>query len=198
MVSGLIFLDLSKAFDTVSHASLLSKLPSYGITGSALTWFENYLFNRRQRIYYNDYLSEEFPAHRGVPQGSILGSTLFLLHLNVVDLHLRHCRIIKYADDAVIYIPVKDTISIQTKLTEDTEVYKWLRENDLSLNVKSGKTESMPFGTSIRLKKAEPLIIRVNGMELNCKQCYKYLGVHIDPLLTMSENFLKKYKKLSS
>ena len=98
---------------------------------------QRYLFNRRQRIYYNGYLSEEFPVHRGVPQGSILGPTLFLLHLNDIDLHIRHCIIIKYADDAVIYIPGKDTTYGRKNQTyEDiSEVYKWLRQNDLSLNL---------------------------------------------------------------
>ena len=68
LLTGVIFLDLSKAFDTVSHSYLLSKLPSYGITGTELTWFENYLFNRKQHVLYDGCLSNEFPVYRGVPQ----------------------------------------------------------------------------------------------------------------------------------
>ena len=99
LLTGVIYLDLSKAFDTVSHSYLLSKLPSYGINGNELTWFQNYLFNRKQHIFYDGHLSKAFPVFRGVPQGSILGPTLFLLHLNDIDNCLCHSSIIKYADD---------------------------------------------------------------------------------------------------
>ena len=104
LLTGVIYLDLSKAFDTVSHSYLLSKLPSYGINGNEFTWFQNYLFNRKQHIFYDGHLSKAFPVFRGVPQGSILSPTLFLLHLDGIDNCLRHSSIIKYADDTVIML----------------------------------------------------------------------------------------------
>jgi len=85
-------------------------------------------FDRKQHALYNGCLSNEDSVYRGVPQGSILGPTLFLLHLDDIDNCLRHCKIIKYADD-----------SIQWKLQTDiSEVYKWLTDKDLSLNLKKG------------------------------------------------------------
>ena len=196
---GEIYLDLSKAFDTVSHLYLLSKLPSYGINGNELTWFQNYLFNRKQHIFYDGHLSKAFPVFRGVPQGSILGPTLFLLHLDDIDNCLRHSSIIKYADDTVIYVSGNDSDSIQKKLNADIlEVHNWLTDNDLSLNLKKGKTETMIFGTSIRVKKVAPLNIQIKGTSINQTSSYKYLRTHLDSTLALNGNFNSKYKKLSS
>ena len=199
LLTGVIYLDLSKAFDTVSHSYLLSKLPSYGINGNELTWFQNYLFNRKQHIFYDGHLSKAFPVFRGVPQGSILGPTLFLLHLDDIDNCLHHSSIIKYADDTVIYVSGNDSESIQKKLNADNlEVHNWLTDNDLSLNLKKVKTKTMIFGTSIRVKKAAPLNIQIKGTSINQTPWYKYLRNHLDSTLQMNGNFNSKYKKLSS
>ena len=197
--TGAIFLDLSKAFDTISHGALLIKLRSYGICGSELDWFENYLFNRQQSIIYNNTTSNEYPIYRGVPQGSILGPALFLLRINYLHHCLQHSRIINYADDTVLYVSDQDSLTIEKKFNEDISNYvsNWLTENDLSLNLKKGKTESMLFGSPARLKKTTPLSIYVNNIEINFTKTYTYLGVLLDPSLNLNENFLKKYRKNS-
>ena len=124
---------------------------------------------------------------------------MFLLHLDDIDNCLRHSSIIKYADDTVIYVSGNDSDSIQKKLNADIlEVHNWLTDNDLSLNLKKGKTESMIFGTSIRVKKATPLNIQVKGISINQTSSYKYLETHLDSTLAMNGNFNSKYKKLSS
>ena len=115
LLTGVIHLDLSKAFDTLSHWYLLSKLPSYGISGNELTSFENDLFNRKQHVFYDGYLSKAFPVFRGIPQGSILGPTLVLLHLDDIDNCLGHSSIINYAEDTVIFVSGNDSESIQKK-----------------------------------------------------------------------------------
>ena len=159
----------------------------------------NYLFKRKQHVFYDGHLSKAFPVLRGVPQGSILGPILFLLHLEDIDNCLCHSSIIKNADDTVIYVSRSDSESIQKKLNADIlEVHNWLTDNDLSLNLKKGKTETMIFGTSIRVKKADPLNIQIKGTSINQTSSYKYLRTHLDSTLALNGNFNSKYKKLSS
>ena len=104
-----IYLDFSKAFDSVPHKRLLEKMRGYGITGSTLGWCKDFLSGRRQRVVINGEMSEWREVLSGVPQGSVIGPTMFVLFINDMP-EAVHCFIQMFADDAKIF---------QTMATDD-------------------------------------------------------------------------------
>ena len=132
-----IFLDLSKAFDTVDHTILLSKLFHYGIRGVAHDWFRDYLSNRKQLVIVNDCSSSLRDITCGVPQGSILGPLLFLLYINDLPLCSKELSFFLFADDTSILYKTKDPHSSTPLINHELRlVSDWFKANKLSLNVK--------------------------------------------------------------
>ena len=128
---GVVFIDLSRAFNTISHSSLLIKLASYGIKGEQLEWFASFMFARKQVVDINGKLSSEEPIFTGVPQGSILDPLLFMLFFNDFVGCLKNAQVIKYADDTAIYVPGTD-ILIESRLNEDlSSISEYCIENKL-------------------------------------------------------------------
>ena len=136
---GSVFIDLTKAFDTVGHSILLGKLPEYGINDTELNWLTHYLFNRTQQVVVNSVHSETNYITCGVPQGSILGPLLFLIHFNDFEDALTKCKVIMFADDTVIYCRNKLVSVIESSLNVDLEnIAHYLKENDHIINLGKG------------------------------------------------------------
>ena len=197
-MTGAIFIDLSKAFDTLSHGQIVESLSSYGIYGTELELFTNYLFNRTQSVRVGPEISNPEKITCGVPQGSILGPLLFLITFNDIATVLKHSNIITYADDTVIYFSGKSKESIQDRLQSDfNAIADWMESMDLVTNMKKGKTEVMLFGTSQKVKN-QSLDISYRFTKITNTTCYKYLGVKLDQNLSLSEHIKSVYKKASS
>jgi len=196
---GAAFMDLSRAFDTLSHATLMSKLKSYGINGNEITCLNDYLFQRRQIIQLENELSPEYPVTTGVPQGSLLGPLLFLVYFNDFPDCLTFAKVIMYADDTVVYFAHKDKSVIEDCLNRDfVNISKYLEESELVINLKKGKTETMLFSTSKKLNAIkEPLKIKYRHTVINNTDTYDYLGNLIDQPINLAKNFEKRYKKAS-
>ena len=143
--TGAIFIDLSKAFDTISHSVLLEKLSRYGIQDNELYWFTDYLFLRSQIVQFKGVLSEPNPFSQVFPK-EVFSAVIFLIYFNDVHKSLCHSKIITYADDTVIFASSKVLDAIQHNLSEDmNSLASWFRDNELIINLKKGKTELMLF-----------------------------------------------------
>ena len=130
-----IYLDLRKAFDTVNHAILLSKLDHYGISGHMNKFLASYLNNRQQYTVVNGVKSEILSIDTGVPQGSVLGPLFFLIYVNDIINCLNHSKGTLFADDTSLLLHDKNLrILKQQAETDLTNVYDWLLANKLSLN----------------------------------------------------------------
>ena len=139
-----IFLDLSKAFDTVDHNILFDKLCHYGIRGIPLNWVKNYFCNRKQFVHFNNYSSSLYDIVCGVPQGSILGPLFFLLYINDLYRITNISRLFLFADDSNILICDKDPKKLTDMANSElNKISLWFRANKLSLNI--DKTNFMVF-----------------------------------------------------
>jgi len=132
-----IFIDLKKAFDTVNHTILLTKLNHYGIRGVVLDWFKSYLCQREQFVNVNGDIinSLSLPMTCGVPQGSILGPLLFLLYVNDFPNTSSLLKFHLFADDTNIYFSSKNLSHLEATLNcELKSVAEWMKCNRLALN----------------------------------------------------------------
>ncbi len=191
-VTLLVLIDLSAAFDTIDSAILLDVLESrFGISDTALKWFESYLTDRSQRVNIGGVLSDLFNLEYGVPQGSCLGPILFTHYastlFDIIGKHL--CKAHGYADDHSVYLSFKpyshyhqdNALSAMEDCLRD--IKGWMVENKLKMN--DSKTEFIVIGSAQQLKKIQYDFIMVGDISVKAVDSVRNLGAYFDSTLSM-------------
>ena len=197
-LTGALFIDLRKAFDTVPHEELISKLKRFGLGEDSINWFTSYLSDRFQVVALDNEMSDPLAVLNGVPQGSILGPVLFTLYINDLPNCINLCKTMMYADDTVIFFSAAQMMEIEIQLNmELNNLSEWLSGNKLILNLK--KTEFMVFGTHQRLRRqnTDEADITLGGESVKHCDSFKYLGVILDPSLSFNLHIDYIKKKVS-
>jgi len=182
-----IFIDLKKAFDTVDHVILCKKLERYGVKNNALKIIESYLTDRTQIVNINNMSSDYRGVTVGVPQGSILGPLLFIIYINDLPLIDRNCQFFLYADDTAIFVKQKEVGSLQNVINQIMpKLSIWLSTNYLTLNI--SKTVFQHYSHS---KSLAPITMRLDGADIEQKDCVLYLGMYLDNDMKFSSHITK-------
>ena len=191
-----IFIDFSKAFDTIQHKILLDKLYNYGIRGISHELINDYLTNRKQYVFYdNKCYSVVNDISVGVPQGSVLGPLFFIIYVNDICNGMgRNVSFIMFADDTNIFISAQ---SIDELYSIANDALRWLNvyidANFLHINLK--KSKYMIFRSCKDLPHAQPLFF--NDFELERVTSIKFLGIVLDESLVWHEHIKSLTRKVN-
>lgn len=174
-----VFFDFRKAFDTVPHHILISKVKSCGIDHLAFDWLSSFLYNRYQQVRITDVMSDSLGVGSGVIQGSVLGPILFNIFINDVDDVVKHGHILKYADDIRIFIssPKNDADDLKMKMQHDIDsICRWATDSGMSFNV--NKCFSVSFGSSFSQR-----TYSIDNICIPRNSEYKDLGIIVNSAL---------------
>uniref|UniRef100_A0A674F345 Reverse transcriptase domain-containing protein n=1 Tax=Salmo trutta TaxID=8032 RepID=A0A674F345_SALTR len=174
-----VFIDLAKAFDSVNHRILISRLNSLGFSNDCLAWFPNYFSDKVQCVKSEGLLSGPLAASTGVPHGSILGPTLFSVYIKDVTLAAGDSLIHLYADDTILYTSGP---SLETMLTNLQMSFNAIQHSfrGIQLLLSASKTKCMLFNQSLPAPAHPTSISTLDGSDLENVDNYKYLGVWLD------------------
>ena len=185
LYTRLVFLDLTKAFDTVNHSILLYKLEHYGIRGIVNNFFGSFLLNRNQYIAINNTNFSLKSIDIGVPQGSILGPLLFLIYINDIPNSVK-CTPRLFADDTCLLMGAASTTILENQLKDDlNNICNWISANNLTLNSK--KLQLLIIAPNLKFSNAV-LNIQSPAGEIKTVFKAKYLGILFDNRLNFHEH----------
>ena len=166
LFTGVVMIDVRKAFDVVDHKLLLKKLQVYGLNTISLKWFQSYLSGGYQKVFVDGKLSAPRVIHSGVLQGSILGRALFLLFINDLPLVLKNSIGI-YADDSTLYASAPTLAEVEEKIRPDIDaVSMWAK--GIKMKMHPAKTTYSMISTRQKIAKSakQSLDLSVEGVQL--------------------------------
>ena len=194
-----IFIDLTKAFDTIDHRILIDKLKYYGFTDPAANLIGSYLTNRMQFVQLDDIQSDRRPISTGIPQGSILGPLLFIIYMNDITEASDLFDFILYADDTSLNTTLEIIANRHPNSTQESinielnKLNNWLKLNKLSLNIQ--KTKFMIFTTTN--KRTPDLQLHIEGTTIERVFEFNFLGITLDDKLRWNKHIDKISNKIS-
>ena len=191
-VSVVVLLDMSKAFDSIQHHTLLQKLKMLGLSSASLYWFNSYMTGRYQRVRLQDATSKSLPLTHGVPQGSILGPVLLTVYVNDLLSVPAHCKSVCYVDDCKLYLsfPLSDIANAIDHANEDLRsICTWCCRNSLLIN--PDKTKVLLFGVPQLLRQLPAVSMSLLGKEIAPVPIAKDLGLYIDQTLSYNDHISK-------
>ena len=181
-----LFLDMSKAFDSISHATLFRKLEFYGIRGNVLAWFRSYLLNRQIKVKYRNVLSETYEMTYGTPQGSVLGPLMYIILANDLGKILKCCNCVTFADDTTVFASGNNLKFLYKKVNSDLDrLTEWFDSNSLTLNI--DKSKYIIFRPKRKKEINFKGRIMAGGKEISRVENIKFLGIIIDEFLDWNQ-----------
>jgi hypothetical protein len=189
LISVVAALDYSKAFDSLNHNILISRLRSCRLSNSCVSWFKSYLYGGLQRVRYNQVLSEALSVVTGVPEGSVFGPLLYNIYINNLLCTLPEESCVAYADDITLIGKGKTIDEARAHLQTLLDIVSsWSQANSLALNTK--KCNVMFISASRKGKQATvpPPSVFINGQALNNVENIRILGVTITSKLDWTEH----------
>ena len=194
-ITGMILLDIAKAFNCIDHEILYVKMENAGFSGKVLSWFKSYL-DRRQYVIINGKTSDILGVKNGIAQGTVLGPILLIFYINDIIDCTKYVNMSLFADDCLIHLSGNIWDSVHRKIQRDFDaIINWTLRHNLRLNL--GKTKAMIISTKHRIQQLQdPQPFKLMGHDVQFVMNHVYLGIELDATMSLQPLWKSVYKRI--